>query len=175
MYVFGPAKSRAAGTIPLPQAPLDGQPVLTIPNPDSCRCINSGMTIKPPVQYQLAKILTNRTIVQISTFIHACYPPRGGGYDADRDTSQWPTGARAGATARPGILREGSRSFYMTNRPVYSHADLVGQKIRVQETQTSVPGILLVSQHIREGLNPRQEPLQYRNLPQYDAVSGPWV
>ncbi|MCB1697350.1 MAG: TRAP transporter substrate-binding protein [Halioglobus sp.] len=108
----------------------------------------------------------------------------------------------------------GSRSFYMTSRPVYSPADLVGQKIRVQESQTSVrmvealggaatpiawgelytalqqgvvdgaennppsfylsrqyeaskyytldehtsvPDILLVSQHIWEGLNPQQQ------------------
>jgi tripartite ATP-independent transporter DctP family solute receptor len=32
----------------------------------------------------------------------------------------------------------GSRSFYMTSRPVHSPADLDGQKIRVQESQTSV-------------------------------------
>ncbi len=32
----------------------------------------------------------------------------------------------------------GSRSFYMTSKPVHSPADLAGQKIRVQESQTSV-------------------------------------
>jgi tripartite ATP-independent transporter DctP family solute receptor len=32
----------------------------------------------------------------------------------------------------------GSRSFYMTDRPVHSPADLAGRKIRVQKSQTSV-------------------------------------
>jgi tripartite ATP-independent transporter DctP family solute receptor len=32
----------------------------------------------------------------------------------------------------------GSRSFYMTDRPVHSPADLTGRKIRVQKSQTSV-------------------------------------
>lgn len=37
-----------------------------------------------------------------------------------------------------GYFDAGSRSFYTTNKPVYSPADLAGMKIRVQESQMAM-------------------------------------